>query len=107
MAVKRYDWGEDGMYECEDGDYVSRDDYQRDIKAKDAEIERVTTKLSKVIENRGTIIQQLTDEIERLKARELEIAERAFNEGYALNRVYASAPQAWLYSDIRKELTND
>jgi hypothetical protein len=81
--------------ECEalDGEYVTYDDYERDIKAKDAEIER-------------------------LKGEKLEIAERAYLEGRedvynevssALlpGAVRCSFEYAWHQSDIRKELTNE
>ena len=71
------------MVEDPAGAHVTHDDYERDIKAKGAEIER-------------------------LKAERLEIAEKAYWEGCNDGRSeeYALTDCSWEASTIRKELTN-
>jgi hypothetical protein len=68
-----------GMDCCAHGGYVTYEDYERDT-------------------------AELRAEIERLKARELEIAEKAYNAG--ASDVYTDGSAWWETSDIRKELTN-
>jgi predicted RNase H-like nuclease (RuvC/YqgF family) len=110
MTVKRYDYElDEGIWEDDEGIYVTYEDYERDIN----EYAEVNDSLSAMIERQAVEIHKLRAEIERLKAERLEIAEKAYKEGYVHSQdsvsewVYNAADAEWFRSDIRKELTND